>query len=134
MSIESPADLRAFGKARATIEGSPRTAEEVSKMDGYRRASLYLNLGMLSWRAPISSLNLLIASSVWLQNHKGFTDQAPAPAKERFPNRADCLLQSSSGARHQKARDPRLETPFEMVTDLEQTPGTLQSQNANTRN
>src|ERR1700733_2470850 len=125
MSIESPADLRAFGKARATIEGSPRTAEEVRKMDGYRRASLYLNLGMLSWRAPISSLNLLIASSVWLQNHKGFTDQAPAPAKERFPNRADCLLQSSSGARPEILAWKR---PFEMVTDLEQTPGTLQSQ------
>lgn len=109
MSIESPADLSAFGKARATIEGSPLTAEELDKMDGYRQASLYLNLGMLSWRAPISSLNLLTASSVRCQDHKGFTDQDPGPAKECLP-----IEQIASAiiicARHQKARDPRLET------------------------
>ncbi len=31
----------------------------------------------LRWRAPISSLNLLITSLVWRQDHNGFTHQAP---------------------------------------------------------
>ncbi len=31
----------------------------------------------LTWRAPISSLNLLITSTVWRQDHNGFTHQDP---------------------------------------------------------
>ena len=31
----------------------------------------------LSWRAPISSINLLISSLVWRQDHNGFTHQDP---------------------------------------------------------
>jgi xylulose-5-phosphate/fructose-6-phosphate phosphoketolase len=31
----------------------------------------------LSWRAPVSSLNLLITSTVWRQDHNGFTHQDP---------------------------------------------------------
>jgi xylulose-5-phosphate/fructose-6-phosphate phosphoketolase len=31
----------------------------------------------LSWRAPVSSLNLLISSTVWRQDHNGFTHQDP---------------------------------------------------------
>jgi xylulose-5-phosphate/fructose-6-phosphate phosphoketolase len=31
----------------------------------------------LRWRAPISSLNLLITSTVWRQDHNGFTHQDP---------------------------------------------------------
>ena len=31
----------------------------------------------VSWRAPISSLNLLITGLVWRQDHNGFTHQAP---------------------------------------------------------
>ena len=31
----------------------------------------------LSWRRPISSLNLLITSTVWRQDHNGFTHQDP---------------------------------------------------------
>lgn len=31
----------------------------------------------LSWRAPISSINLLITSTVWRQDHNGFTHQDP---------------------------------------------------------
>ena len=31
----------------------------------------------ISWRAPISSLNLLITSTVWRQDHNGFTHQDP---------------------------------------------------------
>jgi xylulose-5-phosphate/fructose-6-phosphate phosphoketolase len=33
--------------------------------------------GDLSWRAPISSLNLLITGLVWRQDHNGFTHQDP---------------------------------------------------------
>jgi len=33
--------------------------------------------GQLPWRAPISSLNLLITSTVWRQDHNGFTHQDP---------------------------------------------------------
>jgi xylulose-5-phosphate/fructose-6-phosphate phosphoketolase len=49
-SIEPPADLSAFGKARASVQGSPLTGEELSKMDAYWRASLYLSLGMIYLR------------------------------------------------------------------------------------
>jgi len=31
----------------------------------------------LTWRAPVSSLNLLITSTVWRQDHNGFTHQDP---------------------------------------------------------
>jgi xylulose-5-phosphate/fructose-6-phosphate phosphoketolase len=31
----------------------------------------------LPWRAPMSSLNLLITSTVWRQDHNGFTHQDP---------------------------------------------------------
>ncbi len=31
----------------------------------------------LSWRAPVSSLNLLVTSTVWRQDHNGFTHQDP---------------------------------------------------------
>jgi xylulose-5-phosphate/fructose-6-phosphate phosphoketolase len=31
----------------------------------------------LPWRAPMSSLNLLITSTVWWQDHNGFTHQDP---------------------------------------------------------
>ncbi len=57
----------------------------------------------LSWRAPISSLNLLITSTVWRQDHNGFTHQDPgfldvvankSPAVTRIylPPDANCLL------------------------------------------
>jgi xylulose-5-phosphate/fructose-6-phosphate phosphoketolase len=49
-SSEPPADLSAFGKARASVQGSPLTGEELSKMDAYWRASLYLSLGMIYLR------------------------------------------------------------------------------------
>lgn len=31
----------------------------------------------IPWRAPVSSINLLIASTVWRQDHNGFTHQDP---------------------------------------------------------
>ncbi|MFZ0663632.1 MAG: phosphoketolase family protein [Acidobacteriaceae bacterium] len=57
----------------------------------------------ISWRAPISSLNLLITSLVWRQDHNGFTHQDPgfldvvtnkSPHVVRIylPPDANCLL------------------------------------------
>ena len=57
----------------------------------------------LSWRAPISSLNLLITSTVWRQDHNGFTHQDPgfidvvvnkSPSVTRvyLPPDVNCLL------------------------------------------
>ncbi len=57
----------------------------------------------VSWRAPISSLNLLITSTVWRQDHNGFTHQDPgfldlvvnkSPLVTRIylPPDANCLL------------------------------------------
>jgi xylulose-5-phosphate/fructose-6-phosphate phosphoketolase len=57
----------------------------------------------LRWRASISSINLLITSSVWRQDHNGFTHQDPgfldlvankSPAVTRIylPPDANCLL------------------------------------------
>jgi xylulose-5-phosphate/fructose-6-phosphate phosphoketolase len=57
----------------------------------------------LSWRAGISSLNLLITSTVWRQDHNGFTHQDPgfldvvankSPSVTRIylPPDANCLL------------------------------------------
>jgi xylulose-5-phosphate/fructose-6-phosphate phosphoketolase len=57
----------------------------------------------LSWRAPISSLNLLITALVWRQDHNGFTHQDPgfldvvankSPSIVRIylPPDANCLL------------------------------------------
>ena len=55
------------------------------------------------WRAPVSSLNLLISSTVWRQDHNGFTHQDPgfidvvtnkSPTVTRIylPPDANCLL------------------------------------------
>ena len=57
----------------------------------------------LSWRAEVSSLNLLITSTVWRQDHNGFTHQDPgfldvvankSPSVTRIylPPDANCLL------------------------------------------
>jgi xylulose-5-phosphate/fructose-6-phosphate phosphoketolase len=57
----------------------------------------------LAWRAPVSSLNLLITSTVWRQDHNGFTHQDPgfldlvvnkSPTVTRIylPPDANCLL------------------------------------------
>jgi len=57
----------------------------------------------VSWRAPISSLNILISSTVWRQDHNGFTHQDPgfidvvtnkSPKVTRIylPPDANCLL------------------------------------------
>ncbi len=60
----------------------------------------------LSWRAPIASLNLLITSTVWRQDHNGFTHQDPgfldlvvnkSPAVTRIylPPDVNCLLSTA---------------------------------------
>lgn len=57
----------------------------------------------LGWRAPISSLNLLITSTVWRQDHNGFTHEDPgfldvvsnksaAITRIYLPPDANCLL------------------------------------------
>jgi xylulose-5-phosphate/fructose-6-phosphate phosphoketolase len=57
----------------------------------------------VSWRAPVPSLNILISSTVWRQDHNGFTHQDPgfidvvtnkSPAVTRIylPPDANCLL------------------------------------------
>ena len=57
----------------------------------------------IPWRAPVSALNLLITSTVWRQDHNGFTHQDPGfldlvvnknPAVTRIylPPDANCLL------------------------------------------
>jgi phosphoketolase len=59
--------------------------------------------GQLSWREEIASLNLLVTSTVWRQDHNGFTHQDPgfldvvlnkSPAVTRIylPPDANCLL------------------------------------------
>lgn len=61
----------------------------------------------VAWRAPISSLNLLITSTVWRQDHNGFTHQDPgfldvvvnkSPSVTRIylPPDANCLLSVAS--------------------------------------
>ncbi|GBG15807.1 xylulose-5-phosphate/fructose-6-phosphate phosphoketolase [Novimethylophilus kurashikiensis] len=68
----------------------------------------------VSWRAPISSLNLLITSTVWRQDHNGFTHQDPgfldlvvnkSPDVTRIylPPDVNCLL--SVGAHCLKSTD-----------------------------
>jgi len=60
----------------------------------------------LPWRAPIASINLLITSTVWRQDHNGFTHQDPGfldivvnknPAITRIylPPDANCLLSTA---------------------------------------
>jgi phosphoketolase len=57
----------------------------------------------LPWRAPVSSLNLLITSTVWRQDHNGFTHQdpgfidvvlnkSPEICRVYLPPDANCLL------------------------------------------
>lgn len=61
----------------------------------------------LPWRAPIASINLLITSTVWRQDHNGFTHQDPGfldivvnknPAVTRIylPPDANCLLSTAN--------------------------------------
>ena len=45
--VHPPQDLSAFGKARATVQGAPLSAEELWKTDAFWRACNYLILGML---------------------------------------------------------------------------------------
>ena len=60
----------------------------------------------LAWRAPISSLNLLITSLVWRQDHNGFTHQDPGfldvvtqqkPRRDAHLSAAGCELPAERG-------------------------------------
>jgi phosphoketolase len=44
-------DIFAYGVARSTVEGRPLGPDELSKINAYWRASLYLSLGMLYLKA-----------------------------------------------------------------------------------
>jgi len=46
-AIVTNTEISAYGKARSTVKGAPLSPEEMSKIDAYWRASLYLSLGML---------------------------------------------------------------------------------------
>jgi xylulose-5-phosphate/fructose-6-phosphate phosphoketolase len=46
-SNNSDLTISAYGTARSTVKGAPLSAEELCEIDEYRRASLYLCLGML---------------------------------------------------------------------------------------
>ncbi len=44
----------------------------------YNQHAKWLDIALdIPWRAPVSSLNLLITSTVWRQDHNGFTHQDP---------------------------------------------------------
>lgn len=45
----------------------------------------------LSWRAPISSLNFILASNVWQQDHNGFTHQDPGFLDHLANKKADVV-------------------------------------------
>lgn len=60
----------------------------------------------VSWRAPVSSLNILLSSLVWRQDHNGFshqdpgyvdlvTNKSPDVVRVYFPPDANCLLSVS---------------------------------------
>ncbi len=74
------------------------TRWSISTPSGWRNAE-----AEVSWRAPVSSLNILISSTVWRQDHNGFTHQDPgfidvvtnkSPRVTRIylPPDANCLL------------------------------------------
>ncbi len=45
----------------------------------------------ISWRAPISSLNLILTSNVWQQDHNGFTHQDPGMLDHIVNKKADVV-------------------------------------------
>src|SRR6516164_8702685 len=47
VAVHPPKELSAFGRARATVQGAPLSAEELAKTDAFWRACNYLILGML---------------------------------------------------------------------------------------
>ena len=61
--------LSAYGKARATIQGSPLSSEELRKTDAYWRACKYLALGMIYLKElRESARHRLLATSLRLQD------------------------------------------------------------------
>ena len=51
MIVQEDQRISAYGPARATIEGTPLSPDELHKIEAYWQASLYLCLGMLYLRA-----------------------------------------------------------------------------------
>jgi xylulose-5-phosphate/fructose-6-phosphate phosphoketolase len=50
MAVHGDESISAYGPARATVEGTPLSSEELRQIDAYWQASLYLCLGMLYLR------------------------------------------------------------------------------------
>ena len=45
----------------------------------------------LSWKAPIASLNLILTSNVWQQDHNGYTHQEPGLLSHLFTKKLDMI-------------------------------------------
>jgi hypothetical protein len=92
--------------------GSPLSDKELALIDAYWRAANYLSVGqiylydnplLIPWRRPIASLNYLLSSHVWRQDHNGFSHQDPGfidhvvnkkaeVVRVYLPPDANCLL------------------------------------------
>jgi xylulose-5-phosphate/fructose-6-phosphate phosphoketolase len=68
--------LRADRAARLLLELRGFRARHRLDVQPAREVAGEIEKG-LRWRAPVSSLNLLITSLVWRQDHNGFTHQDP---------------------------------------------------------
>ncbi len=75
----------------------------ISSMFNQHAKWLYICKNEIPWRAPVSSLNLLLSSVVWRQDHNGFshqdpgfidvvTNKSPDVTRIYFPPDANCLL------------------------------------------
>ena len=63
--LRSDEAISPYGPARATVEGTPLSPDELHKIDAYWRASLYLCLGMLYLKA-----NPLLREALTLEHTK----------------------------------------------------------------
>ncbi|MEB3885228.1 phosphoketolase family protein [Lyngbya sp. CCY1209] len=78
-------------------------AHVVDSMFNQHAKWLEISKNEVSWRAPVSSLNILLSSTVWRQDHNGFshqdpgyvdlvTNKSPDVVRVYFPPDANCLL------------------------------------------
>ena len=75
----------------------------ISSMFNQHAKWLYICKNEIPWRSPVSSLNILLSSVVWRQDHNGFshqdpgfidvvTNKSPDVTRIYFPPDANCLL------------------------------------------
>ncbi|HEV7162573.1 MAG TPA: hypothetical protein VGN25_04890 [Solirubrobacteraceae bacterium] len=94
--------------ALPTPPQGPLTAEELELLHAYWRAANYLSVGQIylldnqhakwlkvtldiPWRRPIASLNYLLSSHVWRQDHNGFSHQELREALASSLGEADAV-------------------------------------------